>query len=202
MTDWSKYKNKMPPSGGGDLLKLEDGKGVKIRVVGEPYVVQTEYKGTPSTRFALKFWNQSAKIAQFIMIPKTPLNALLALAENTEDWGDPEQYDVTITRTGSGKETEYSVQPSPNKGSLDKAKRLAVEAVDLEASLKRFPSISLVIPLADVSDEFWSKHKPQPRKDEPSLSEIAEEARLERQQKDTVIENLDGEPMDLEEIPF
>lgn len=202
MGDWSTYKDKMPPSGGGDLLKLEDGKPVKIRVVGEPYVIQTEFKGNPSTRFALKFWNQTAKVAQFIMIPKTPLNALLALAENVEDWGDPEQYDVTITRNGSGKETEYSVQPSPNKGPLEQTKREEVEAIDLETVLKRFPSISLVIPLADTNDEFWSKHKPKAETPELSLSELAEEKRLKSQVQDMVIEDIGDDPINLDEIPF
>jgi hypothetical protein len=37
---------------------------------------------------------------------KTPLS---------EDWADPQQYDITISKKGQKLDTEYSVQPSPHK---------------------------------------------------------------------------------------
>jgi hypothetical protein len=40
-----------------------------------------------------------------------PIEDLVA----NEDWGDPREYDLTITKKGEGLETEYSVQPSPQK---------------------------------------------------------------------------------------
>lgn len=42
------------------------------------------------------------------------MNAIRACVEN-DDWGDPKQYDITVTRTGEGMDTEYHVQPSPHK---------------------------------------------------------------------------------------
>jgi len=38
---------------------------------------------------------------------------------NDEDWGDPKNYDLVVTREGEGLETEYSVNPKP-KTELDK----------------------------------------------------------------------------------
>jgi hypothetical protein len=38
----------------------------------------------------------------------------VALANN-EDWGDPHEYDITVSRTGSGLETKYQVHPSPHR---------------------------------------------------------------------------------------
>lgn len=197
MSNWSGYKDKMPASGGGDLLKLEDNKPVKIRIVGEPFVVQSEYKGQPSTRFALKFYNQTAKVAQFILIPKTPLNQILDLADN-EDWGDPELYDITLTRRGSGLETEYSVQPSPTKGALPKKQTDEVAALDLKSVLERFPSISFAVPLAEVDDEFWRRTRAASKEAE----EDSEDSRLKGQKTDdVVIEDID-KPINLEDIPF
>ena len=37
------------------------------------------------------------------------------------DWGDPRDYDITITKTGQKLDTEYTVMPSPKK-------ELAIEA--------------------------------------------------------------------------
>ncbi len=39
---------------------------------------------------------------------------LWALANN-EDVGDPNEYDMTVARTGEGLETKYQVHPSPHR---------------------------------------------------------------------------------------
>lgn len=52
----------------------------------------------------------------------------------SEDWGDPRGYDVTVNRKGKSLETEYTVQPSPHK-ELAPEIRTAFEAkkINLEA---------------------------------------------------------------------
>jgi hypothetical protein len=45
---------------------------------------------------------------------KTIMNAINALVKS-EDWGDPKEYDILITKDGEGKDTEYHVMPSPKK---------------------------------------------------------------------------------------
>jgi len=56
---------------------------------------------------------------------------LVALAEN-EDWGDPVgRYDISITKTGSGKETRYELIPLPET-KIDKS-YLDISHIDLSA---------------------------------------------------------------------
>lgn len=149
MSDWSNFKNLK--GGSGDILKLEDGKAYKLRIIGEPFVYQSEFKGDLSTRFALTVYNQTDKKAQIVMIPRGAFGTIYELVEN-EDWGDPEEYDITIKRTGSGLETEYNIAPSPKKA-IEPAKRAEVEAINLEDVLKRLPSVQFAFPLSQTDPE-------------------------------------------------
>ena len=49
------------------------------------------------------------------------------------DWGDPKDYDLTVTRKGEKLETKYSVQPSPKKKiTKDELKLVEDTDVDIE----------------------------------------------------------------------
>lgn len=148
MDSWDNFRN--IKSGGGDILKLEDGKSYKLRVLGEPYVYTSEYKGDISTRFAITVYNQTDGQAQIVMLPKSAFGKIYDLVEN-EDWGDPGEYDITIKRTGTGLETEYSLAPSPKKP-LEDSKRAEVESILLEDVLSRLPSVQQAFPLSQVND--------------------------------------------------
>ena len=50
---------------------------------------------------------------------KTIMSQMEALDQN-EEWGDPVHYDITITRSGEGKETQYTIMPHP-KSDVDSA---------------------------------------------------------------------------------
>lgn len=182
MSNWSNYK--MPPSTGGDILKLEDGKAVKVRVVGEPCVFASDYQGKPSTRFALVVFNHAAKAPQILMLPKTAFGMIMDLA-TSEDWGDPEKYDISITRTGTGKETIYSVVPSPNKKELTKEDLEAAQAIELKSMLEKLPSVRFAVPLSEADDDFYRNNAGT----QPS------------QTQDIVVEPGD-EPINLDGIPF
>lgn len=63
----------------------------------------------------------------------TIMNAIKACVDS-EDWGDPKEYDFTVTRTGEGLETEYTVQPSPHKGlTVEELALVSLNPVNLEA---------------------------------------------------------------------
>lgn len=52
----------------------------------------------------------------------------------TEEWGNPQQYDLTITRSGEGLDTEYEVVAMPKKDILtSQADAFAQANVNLEA---------------------------------------------------------------------
>ena len=61
------------------------------------------------------------------------MNAIKACVEN-EDWGDPKEYDFTVTRTGEGMDTEYHIQPSPHKKlTVEEETLVELNPVNIEA---------------------------------------------------------------------
>jgi len=82
--------------------------------------------------WAFPVWNYDENAVQIMEVTqKTIMSALKALVEN-EDWGDPKNYDITISRSGEGMETEYNVTPSPQKPLPVEAKQ---EMEDLQPDL-------------------------------------------------------------------
>jgi hypothetical protein len=43
------------------------------------------------------------------------VNAGIKALVDNEDWGNPMEYDITVTKTGAGRETKYSVMPGSKK---------------------------------------------------------------------------------------
>jgi hypothetical protein len=65
--------------------------------------------------WAFPVYNIKDKKIQIMEITqKTIMNAINALVKSN-DWGDPKEYDLNVTREGEGKQTEYHVMPSPKK---------------------------------------------------------------------------------------
>ena len=71
-------------------------------------------KGVVKHFWAFVVWNYEAKRIQVLeLTQKTIMTSIKALTANPK-WGDPHKYDITVTRTGSGMETEYNVMPNPH----------------------------------------------------------------------------------------
>lgn len=149
MSDWSAFKN--IKSGGGDILKPEAGKSYKIRIIGEPWVCSSEYQGNFSVRVALAIYNQTDGCAQILILSRTAFSDIYDLNDNDE-WGNPEDYDITMKRTGEGTDTKYSFMPSAKKP-IDDDKRAEVEAIVLDDVLSRLPSIQNAFPISQVDPE-------------------------------------------------
>ena len=63
--------------------------------------------------WAFVVWNYEAKKVQILEITqKGIMKTMKGLIDNPK-WGNPREYDITITRSGSGFDTEYSVIPNP-----------------------------------------------------------------------------------------
>lgn len=157
MSDWSKFKD--IKTGGGDILKPEEGKPYKIRVIGEPWIYTSEFKGNISTRFALTIYNETDSCAQILMLSKTAFGDIYDLKENP-DWGDPLDYSITMKRTGEGTDTKYSFAPSPKKP-IDTDKIAEVEAIVLDEVLSRLPSIQQAFPISQFDPEDLVAKKPK-----------------------------------------
>ena len=65
--------------------------------------------------WAFVVWNyQQSKVQILELTQKGLMNSIKALVDDDE-WGAPQEYDLTVTRTGKDKETKYALTPSPAK---------------------------------------------------------------------------------------
>lgn len=64
--------------------------------------------------WAFVVWNYNEKKVQVLEITqKKIMKALKALVDNPQ-WGDPKGYDITVTKSGKGFDTDYVTMPSPH----------------------------------------------------------------------------------------
>lgn len=84
--------------------------------------------------WAFSVWNHEAKQVQVMEVTQVSIrDGILALVNN-DKWGDPKDYDITITKTGERLETRYGIVPNPKEELTDEIKK-EVESVkvNLEA---------------------------------------------------------------------
>ena len=96
--------------------------------------------------WAFPVWNYKASKVQILEVTqKTIMSAMTSLVDN-EDWGDPKDYDITVTRDGDGFDTEYALVPSPHKPMmpevLEAQKNLEVRLEALYEGNDPFTSVS------------------------------------------------------------
>ena len=179
------YREYTPPAGAGGLfLKLEDGKPVKVRIMSEPFLFQTQFdKNSPiQTKYAWAVYNFGEDKGQILQLPITGFKMIQDLAAD-DDWGDPSGYDLKITRTGTGLDTKYSVTPNPNKTPITDEMKAAAKDVNVQEGIKN------AIPLSQVVGGVIPP-APAPSGKESSKSD------------DVVIEDVDDNEVDLSAIPF
>ena len=129
-----------PQTAGGNYLRLEAGETAKVRVMSPSpllgWEVWTEdvegrkchrreytHEGFDAltaltTDRAKHFWSLVAwdyalrKLKIWHITQKTIKDALTALTKSN-DWGDPVNYDLRVTRTGEGMKTKWGISPVP-----------------------------------------------------------------------------------------
>jgi len=128
------------PASKSKYMKFEQGDN-KLRVMGSPiigwegWVTNNEGNRKPVRKkmdegfnineiddpetakhfWAMPVWNYSQKMIQILEITQKGIQRTLKSLALCSDWGSPINYDITITRTGEGMDTEYEVVPSPPK---------------------------------------------------------------------------------------
>lgn len=200
------YKTHTPKSEGSGLyLKLEDNETVKIRIVSEPAIYETEYKDKAtgevriSTRYAWIVWNQETKTPQIMQQSATFFRSIANLAQDDE-YGDPVGYDIKITRNGTGTDTTYAVVPSANRDILDDGAKEAIESIDLIEKLKASPYSQNINWLSDF-DPTPKPVAPKPVA-QPTRSILGKTTPAKEKKDDVVIEDIGDEPVNLDDIPF
>lgn len=87
-----------------------------------PAGTKTDDKGNPQLKrfIATLVWDYQAEAFKILQMTQKSLRDDLFKYARDPDYGDPQGYDIKITRTGSGLDTEYALVPSPPKA-VDKA---------------------------------------------------------------------------------
>lgn len=146
MTDIKDLYAKNEPQGGGGLfLKTESGKTYTLRVLDLPVVFDSEYDGKISTKFAWPVYNHDSKEVQILQKGASVYKGLNSLIQD-DDWGDPVEYDIKLTHTGNGIDTEYSVSPARNSKDVP----TDIELPDVASVIASSPSASKVHKLGEL----------------------------------------------------
>lgn len=109
----------------------EDGKPVRLKESPKekPADVRIEKDGSYSVKPFWSFsvidrWDNSVKI---LTLTQTGIMRQIESYLNSEEWGDPKNYDLAITGTGQMKERRYSTIASPPKPLTEEEKKLISE---------------------------------------------------------------------------
>lgn len=150
---------KAPVSGGG-FMKLQDGDNVfrvlssaitgfeywnteskPVRshgaVEGTPADIKLDKEGNPTKVkhfWAFVVWNYATKSVEILQLNQSSIQSAIGNLVSDVDWGDPKGYDIKVTRSGTGMETEYAVSPKPHKEvSEEVTKAFADKKINLDA---------------------------------------------------------------------
>jgi hypothetical protein len=128
------------PVGGGNYMKLLDGENT-FRVLGSaiigweywtdenkpvrlkerpnktPSDIRTDKDGKPSKIkhfWAFPVYNHTDKKIQVFEITQATIQSAIKALVDNQKWGNPRNYDISITRKGEGFDTTYTVMPNPH----------------------------------------------------------------------------------------
>jgi hypothetical protein len=83
--------------------------------------------------WAVPVWNYKTNQVQVWQINQARIRDSLMSLNQSDDWGNPADYDLNIKRTGSGLDTEYAVLPSPKRPITQQvADAFLAASIDLE----------------------------------------------------------------------
>ena len=110
--------------------------------------------------WAFIVWNYEEKRVQILEITQSSIqNAIKAGLVGNSRWGDPEKYDITVTRTGTGFDTEYMTQGNPpidepDPKILEAYKKMAINLEALYKGEDPFAKINTVQTDEITADEI------------------------------------------------
>lgn len=136
------------PDPSGNFFKPKEGAN-RLRILGKPILGSVGWTGPQDARrpvrkpigqefasgevtvdaknkirhfWALPVWNYTEKRVQVWEITQATIQAKLENLSRDSNWGAPMRYDVTVTRTGSGMDTEYETIPIPPRNPAQEIK--------------------------------------------------------------------------------
>ena len=177
-------KNYSLPKGKSNYMRLEPGQN-KFRIVS-PAVTGFEYWNTDNKPVRLKnspdnkpadvrmnedgsytikhFWaftviNRWNNQLQVLELTQSSIMRNLTSLIESEDWGDPTGYDISVDRQGQKLDTKYTVQPSPHKPLTPAEQKMVDEtSVNLDALFSGGDPFNSekIAPLPEKKDDILS----------------------------------------------
>jgi|SRR3990167_1682490 len=123
-------------------------------------VEELEGDELPKHFWAFPVYNYAEEKIQILEITQKGIMRDIRALEKSKDWGDPQNYDLLVTRTGKKLDTKYSVNPVPPKP-MDKG--IIQYYKDLELNLEA---------LFDNNDPFEASEK---KKKDKFIDEVSKE---------------------------
>ena len=97
----------------------EDRKPVRSKTLWKTIPVDADITGengwNPKHFWAFVVYNLDEKAIQILEVTQSSILSRLQTLVQNEDWGDPREYNITVTRSGEGLGTKYEVDASPHK---------------------------------------------------------------------------------------
>jgi len=114
----------------GDKIRKGD-KPVRVPMGGK---IDESAAETARHFWAMKVWNYKDEMVQVLEVTQASIQKPLKALAKDEDWGSPVNYDIVVSKSGEGLDTEYSVTPKPAKKMDEAIKELCDNtSVNLEA---------------------------------------------------------------------
>ena len=177
--DWGNIT--APGTGNGvDFVKFTNGQKQTLRIVGKPSKIESHWEKdasgkskrviclgiecpicrvgqVPTSRYQVLVIDRTDKKVKVLEGGPQIFNAIKGYAMDSE-YGNPMTYDIRITREGAGRETKYTVIPSPNKSDLtDEEKEMVANSKSIE-ELNKVKTVDEIMQLGLVcladNDDF------------------------------------------------
>lgn len=130
------------PKGSSNYMKLSKGEN-RFRILSKPIIGWEDWKDKKPIRFAMNekpsspidpkkpikhfwamvVWNAIEEKVQILEITQSTIQGAIQNLSKDSDWGSPFEYDIKITRSGDGMETEYTINPVPHKPVTEEIKK-------------------------------------------------------------------------------
>lgn len=133
-------------------MRFEDGEN-RFRILSSPLIGWLDWKDNKPMRFkhdskpsepidpkkpikhfwALIVWNYQQKAIQILEITQQTVFGKIQNLAKDQDWGDPREYDIKVTKSGQALDTKYDTNPCPKETlSVEIAEELSKVSPDLE----------------------------------------------------------------------
>lgn len=93
----------------------EENKPVRLRKYPEEMPANIRQGDKLKHFWAFPVWSYRDNSVQIMEVTQASIREAMQALVESEDWGDPKGYDITVTRSGQKLDTTYTVQPSPHK---------------------------------------------------------------------------------------